>query len=90
MPAFDPYTAKKEVEDHSTPHCGHVETEEEAFEREKASIKCYEENWDDWDGPIWPKGTLQVDLGAPLKSPTKPASEHPDEDKTPHVHLGDH
>jgi len=25
-----------------------------AYEAEKAAIKSYEENWDDWDGPIYP------------------------------------
>ena len=50
MPVFDPYSAQKEAEDHTTSHSGHVETADEAFERERASIKCYEENWDDWDG----------------------------------------
>ncbi|KAF2500332.1 hypothetical protein BU16DRAFT_244039 [Lophium mytilinum] len=25
-----------------------------AFEKEKASIKAYEDGWDEWDGPIWP------------------------------------
>ncbi|OCK80542.1 hypothetical protein K432DRAFT_392950 [Lepidopterella palustris CBS 459.81] len=24
------------------------------FEKEKASIKSYEDGWDEWDGPIWP------------------------------------
>ena len=32
---------------------------EEAFEREKAAITCYEEGWDRWDGPIWPIGYVQ-------------------------------
>ncbi|KAF2803754.1 uncharacterized protein BDZ99DRAFT_162085 [Mytilinidion resinicola] len=25
-----------------------------AFEKEKATIKAYEDGWDNWDGPIWP------------------------------------
>ena len=47
MPVFDLYSAQKEAEDHTTSHSGYVETADEAFEREKASIKCYEESWDD-------------------------------------------
>lgn len=47
MPVSDPYSAQKEAEDHTTSHSGYVETADEAFEREKASIKCYEESWDD-------------------------------------------
>ena len=58
MPVFDLYSAQKEAEDHTTSHSGYVETADEAFEREKASIKCCEENWEDWDGiftsPLFP------------------------------------
>ncbi|KAF2084590.1 hypothetical protein K490DRAFT_59556 [Saccharata proteae CBS 121410] len=28
-----------------------------AFEAEKAAITSYEENWDSWDGPVWPYRT---------------------------------
>lgn len=45
-----------------------------AYEEEKASIKAYEDGWDDWDGPIWP--WRQTDLSAA-------AEEHYDNGYTP-------
>lgn len=63
MVSCDPYTAELYSEYRAamtvplklTP----MDTAEEAFEREKAAIKSYEEGWDRWDGPIWPIGYVQ-------------------------------
>jgi hypothetical protein len=59
MTVFDPYTAQQAAEAQAPKR---AETAKQMFEREKAAVTCYEENWDDWDGPIWPKGTVQCVL----------------------------
>ncbi|KAF2121855.1 hypothetical protein BDV96DRAFT_593816 [Lophiotrema nucula] len=45
--------------DHSIGHCraqrfALTSQWNEQYEKEKASIKAYEDGWDRWDGPIWP------------------------------------
>jgi len=48
-----------------------------AYELEKASIKAYEDGWDDWDGPVWPwNQTDKTNLSAS-------AEEHYDNGYTP-------
>ncbi|KAF2808328.1 uncharacterized protein BDZ99DRAFT_52318 [Mytilinidion resinicola] len=59
MTGFDPYTAQKAAEAQLPQR---TEAEKAAFEREEAAIVSYEADWDDWDGPIWPMGTVQVVL----------------------------
>jgi hypothetical protein len=49
--------------------------EDEAFELEKSQIKSYEEGWDNWDGPVWPLGTVQCSLQNP-NCVLKPCPEH--------------
>lgn len=36
--------------------------EELAFKAEHDAITSYEEDWDDWDGPQWPIGTIQCSI----------------------------
>ncbi|KAF2493847.1 hypothetical protein BU16DRAFT_562809 [Lophium mytilinum] len=80
MTNFDPYSAQKAAE---ATCCARTAAEKAAFAREEAAITSYEEGWDDWDGPIWPKGTVQVVLRFP-------AAEEKDGTKTPDTQLGDH
>lgn len=66
MVSYDPYTAQQTIEMNAKPVEQPAATKlspaEEAFEREKAAITCYEEGWDRWDGPVWPVGTIQCHL----------------------------
>ncbi|KAF2796116.1 hypothetical protein K505DRAFT_3305 [Melanomma pulvis-pyrius CBS 109.77] len=75
MVSFDPYTAQQPPLEMNSlkPLKPQLRTPaEEAFELEKSHITSYEENWDRWDGPIWPLGTIQCSLRKLLSSPPIP------------------
>lgn len=40
----------------------HHTAEELAFKAEHDAITSYEEDWDGWDGPQWPIGTIQCSI----------------------------
>ncbi|KAF2471029.1 uncharacterized protein BDR25DRAFT_303580 [Lindgomyces ingoldianus] len=67
---------------------------EESFEQEKAHITSYEEGWDRWDGPMWPKGTIQCELQDPHHVMASCHESHDTDDRhretTPGSHCGDH
>jgi len=63
VPAAQTILAKYEDEKDENACLGHVRAQEiavrsdaakAAYELEKASIKSYEDGWDNWDGPVWP------------------------------------
>jgi hypothetical protein len=61
MVSYDPYTAQQLLE-MSTSSTSKNLSAEANFELEKSKINSYEEGWDRWDGPMWPKDTIQCEL----------------------------